>query len=504
MEQALGANVETEQGRVAGFSKDGVFRFNGIPYAKPPVGRLRWRMPEAPDAWTGVRDCSRFGAIAPQIQGTAEGILGGTAGAKSEDCLFLNIWTPACDAARRPVMVWIHGGAFVTGAGSVGTYNGKHLALRGDVVVVTINYRLGALGFLNLSDATNGKLPGTGAEGLADQVAALRWVKTNIAQFGGDPDNVTIFGESAGGMSVGALLASPGAAGLFHKAIPQSGASDIGHAREKSARIARLFLDKIGNDGAALLDAPWETILDAQKEVLALPRETGGLPFGPTIDGTVLPDRAIHRVQDGSAKGVPVLTGTTRDEWKLFTAASAKLRLMGDDKLRHLTAGLVGEGRVDSVLAAYRDGSPFDRWNAVMTDHSFAVPATRLLEAQAPHAPTYLYRFDWPSKFLGGVLGSCHALELGFVFGSYNEKLAGAFFGTGPKADALSIAMQESWLAFAKSGNPSNAATGDWPRYETATRKTMILGDGDPHVVSAPNEARRKVWESIPETAIGP
>jgi para-nitrobenzyl esterase len=507
MEQAVIAQVETAFGRVSGFSKDGVLRFNGIPYAMPPVGRLRWCPPQPPEAWAGVRDCTRFAPIAPQIQSAAEGLLGGTAGQKSEDCLYLNIWTPGCDQLKRPVMVWIHGGAFVTGAGSVGTYNGKYLAPRGDIVIVTINYRLGALGFLNLADATDGKLPGTGTEGLADQIAALRWVKQNIERFGGDPENMTIFGESAGGMSVGALLASPDAAGLFHKAIPQSGASDIGHDREHSARIARLVLDKLdlaAADAEKLADAPWETILDAQKQVLAEPRETGGLPFGPTIDGAVLPKRAIDCVRDGSAKGVAVLTGTTRDEWKLFTAASPKLRLMDEAKLTRLTAGLVGADRAAAVLAAYSQGSPFDRWNAVMTDHSFIMPAIRLAEAQRPHAPSFLYRFDWRSNFLGGVLGSCHALELGFVFGTYREKLAAAFFGSGAKADDLSAAMMESWIAFARSGNPSTSVSGEWPGYDPASRAVMIFGDGAPHIENAPDEKRRLAWEAIPETSIGP
>ena len=505
MHQPLTTTVETANGRVCGFSKDGIFRFNGIPYAKPPVGTLRWRMPEPAETWAGVRDCSRFGPIAPQIQGAAEGLLGGTAGQKSEDCLYLNIWTPAGDGQKRPVMVWIHGGAFVTGAGSVGTYNGKHMALKGDVVVVTINYRLGAFGFLNLADATGGILPGTGAEGIADQVAALRWVKANIAAFGGDPDNVTVFGESAGGMSVGALLAAPSAAGLFHKAIPQSGAADIGRAREKSAKIADFLLGKLSvgkSDAGKLLDAPWETILEAQKNVLAEPRATGSLPFQPTIDGTVLPKRALESVREGSANGVPVMTGTTRDEWKLFTAAQAKLRLMDTAKLRRYAAGLVGEDRVDDVLAAYPDGSPFERWNAVMTDHSFAIPAIRLAEAQAAHAPTWLYRFDWRSNFLGGVLGSCHALELGFVFGTYKEKLAAAFFGSGAKADALSGAMIEAWTHFARSGAPARPP--QWPEYKKDTRDVMVFSAEPPHIESAPNEARRKVWESIPETSIGP
>jgi para-nitrobenzyl esterase len=505
MDQPLVTTTETANGRVSGFSKDGIFRFNGIPYAKPPVGTLRWRMPEPPESWAGVRDCSRFAPIAPQIQGAAEGLLGGTAGQKSEDCLYLNVWTPACDSQKRPVMVWIHGGAFVTGAGSVGTYNGKHLALKGDVVVVTINYRLGAFGFVNLADATNGVLPGTGAEGLADQIAALRWVKANIEFFGGDPQNVTIFGESAGGMSVGALLASPGAAGLLHKAIPQSGAADIGKTRESSAKIAQLFLGKLGvgaADSGKLMEAPWETILGAQKQMLAEPRTTGSLPFQPTIDGAVLPRRAIECVREGSAKGIAVMTGTTRDEWKLFTAAQAKLRLMDGTRLRRYTAGLVGEDCADEVLAAYSDGSPFERWNAVMTDHSFAVPAVRLAEAQAPHAPTWVYRFDWRSNFLGGVLGSCHALELGFVFGTYKEKLAAAFFGSGARADALSSAMIEAWTNFARSGAPASAA--QWPQYKKDTRDVMLFGAEPPRIESAPNEARRRVWETIPESSIGP
>lgn len=506
MDQALSATVETVQGRVAGFSKDGVFRFNGIPYAKPPVGPLRWRMPEPPEPWAGVRDAARFGPIAPQIQGPSEAILGGTAGQKSEDCLYLNIWTPACDGARRPVMVWIHGGGFVTGAGSVGTYNGKYLATRGDVVIVTINYRLGVFGFANLSDATDGVLAASGSEGIADQLEALRWVKENIAAFGGDPANVTIFGESAGGMSVGALLASPGSRGLFHKAIAQSGAADIGSARELSAKTARALLDTLGvvpGEAGKLMEAPWETLLDAQKTMLAN-RASGTLAFVPTIDGAVLPRRAIESVRAGSAKGVTLMTGTTRDEWRLFTASAAKLRLMDNDKLKRMTAGIVGEDRAKDVLAAYPDGSAFERWNQFMTDHSFTMPAIRLAEAQSEHTSSYLYRFDWSSTFLGGVLGSCHALELGFVFGTYNEKLAGAFFGTGAKAQALAGAMMDSWLAFARSGDPSNGTVGSWPRYEAAARKAMIFGDGNPRVADDPNTTRRRAWDSIPETAIGP
>jgi para-nitrobenzyl esterase len=489
--------VEISEGKLEGFAKDGVLRFNGIAYAKPPVGALRWRPAEAPEPWAGVRDAARFGGIAPQLQSAAEALIGGTPGEQSEDCLYLNVATPSLDG-KRPVMVWIHGGAFVTGAGSLGTYNGKYLATRGDVVVVTINYRLGALGFLNLRDATDGKLPGTGTEGLSDQIQALRWVKENIAVFGGDPGNVTIFGESAGAMSVGSLLSAPAAKGLFHKAILQSGAAHIGRRRESSAAIAKRVMDTFGaHDAAALLDVPHTAILKAQAEIIE-DASTGGMPFAPTIDEALLSARPIQNVSAGLASGIPILSGTTMEEWKLFTAARPKMRLMGADKLRHYTSNLVGEDAAAALLLAYDESSSFERWNAVMTDHTFAMPSARLLEAQGAHAQTFAYRFDWRSPLLAGVMGSCHALELGFVFGTYNEKRAGLFFGSGPKADALSVAMMDAWLAFARTGDPG------WARYDAATRATMMFGDGNPHITNAPDDARRAAWDKIPEEKIGP
>ncbi len=501
MDQQTAEIVETSHGRLKGFLKDGILRFNGIPYAKPPMGPLRWCEAQPPESWSGVRDGARFANIAPQIKSAAEALLGGTPGEQSEDCLYLNIWTPSLEGAPRPVMVWIHGGAFVTGAGTLGTYNGKRLAALGDVVVVTINYRLGAFGFLNLADATDGKLSGNGTEGLGDQIAALRWVKENIARFGGDAGNVTVFGESAGAMSVGALLAAPKARGLFHKAILQSGAAHIGRKRDTSAKIARMLIGRLGGDP---FSAPKETILKAQGEIIDLPRDSGGMPFAPTIDGDILPARAIERVRAGAAAGIPILAGTTMEEWKLFTAARPKLRLMDSAKLRRYTANLVGEDHADALLAVYAEASAFERWNAVMTDHSFAVPAARLLEAQSAYAPSFAYRFDWRSPLLAGFLGSCHALELGFVFGTYNEKLAGAFFGKGAAADALAASMMLSWIQFARTGDPSNALVGAWPRYDGATRATMMLGDGDPHVTNAPDDARRQMWDIIPEDRIGP
>jgi len=498
----MGQIVEIAQGKLEGLLAEGVWRFCAIPYAKPPVGALRWRLPEPPESWSGVRQAHKMGTIAAQIRTPIEDMLEITDGEKSEDCLYLNLWTPGLDGAKRPVMLWIHGGAFTTGGGHVGAYRGDHLAARGDVVVITINYRLGAFGFLNLLDATDGKLPATGTEGLADQIAALRWVRDNISAFGGDPGNVTIFGESAGGMSVSALLSCPAARGLFHKAIAQSGAAHIGKPRGQSAAIARALIGEMPL--GSLMDTPMEAILKAQGAILGNPKSFGGLPFMPTIDGTILPARPIDGVRQGAAAGIPVLAGSTRDEWNIFTVMRPKLREMDEAKLLSYAAGVTGEDCAAGVAAAYTEGSPFDRWNAIMTDHSFTVPAIRLAQAQSAHAPSYAYRFDWRSPFMGGVLGACHTLEVGFVFGTIDQQNAGQFFGNDAAAKALCEAMMESWIAFARTGNPSSARTGDWPQYESGKRQTMIFGDGPPHAVGAPHEERRKAWDAVAEARIGP
>jgi para-nitrobenzyl esterase len=507
MESAV---LETATGKLAGQRKAGVLSFKGIPFAKPPMGSMRWRMAEPCPPWPGVRDATRYGAVCPQAVSQLEALTGRMIGEQSEDCLHLNVWTPGCDGAKRPVMVWIHGGAFVLGAGSQAIYNGAHLAAH-DNVVVTINYRMGALGLIDLADATDGRVPGTGAEGLGDQILALDWVKQNIAAFGGDPNNVTIFGESAGGMSIGALLASPAARGLFHKAIPQSGAAHIGYSRERAARVGRAFLELLGvsvGDSARLADVPVAALLKAQVALLAEsrngkdPRKLGRLPFQPTIDETILPVRAIEAVRAGSAKGIPLLTGTTREEWKLFTAVQPRLRLMSPKGLSERIARLANE-QAPAMLDVYNEGSPFERFNAIMTDKNFTVPAVRLAEAQSAHAPVYTYRFDWRSPLLGGVMGSCHALELGFVFGTHARGLAKPFFGSGPAAQELSATMMDCWTAFARTGNPSTSTTAAWDRYGEA-KCVMIFGDGAPRAVRAPNAERLRFWDDFPERKIGP
>ncbi|HEY2068309.1 MAG TPA: carboxylesterase/lipase family protein [Rhizomicrobium sp.] len=482
--------IDMPSGRITGRKQDGISSFLGIPYGSAQ----RWRLPEPAAPWAGVRDASVHGPASPQTVSRLDRLTGGVLRVQSEDCLCLNVWTPSC-TGKRPVMVWIHGGAFIFGAGHQALYDGHKLAAR-DCVVVTINYRLGALGFLALAE-----ISATGAEGIADQIMALAWVKANIASFGGDADNVTIFGESAGAMSVSALLASPLAKGLFHKAIAQSGGAHIGHDAERAARVTEALLAELNVPTSRLRELPAAAILNAQSAVLAKGRDgklkLGGLPFQPALGQPVLPVKPIDALRAGSAAGIPLLTGSNRDEWKLFTAADPRSRFMSAATFAGHAVRLAKES-APTLLAVYREGSPYERLNAMQTDKTFMVPATRMLEAQAPFAPAYGYRFDWRSKFLGGMFGACHALEIGFVFGSYGVKPASALFGKGPAADALSTAMMDAWVAFAHTGNPG------WQTYDPQSRQMMIFGDGDPYITSTPSEERRQAWDAVPEFRLGP
>ena len=279
------------QGTLFGRREGKVLRFAGIPFATAE----RWRMPVPAKSWSGVRDATDYAKLAPQDPKQAD-IMKGPLEPQSEDCLYLNVWTQGCDANKRAVLFYIHGGGFTTGSGAIGCLEGTPLAARGDVVVVTINYRLGAFGFLTLRDATDGKLPGTGAEGIADQIVALQWVRDNIAAFGGDPDNITIFGESAGSASVCALMASPGAKGMFRRAICESGGAHVGRKRDESAATAKALLERLGIADAPqkALDLPFEDILNAQIDLTNNPpKGSPALGFGPTIDGEILPQRPI-------------------------------------------------------------------------------------------------------------------------------------------------------------------------------------------------------------------
>ena len=436
-------------------------------------------------------------------------------GEQSEDCLFLNVWTPAPDGKRRPVMVWIHGGAFSIGSGSQPLYDGSVLARRGDVVVVTINYRLGPLGFIRLADVTNGKIPATGNEGILDQVAALRWVRDNIAEFGGDPGNVTIFGESAGGMSVGTILAMPSARGLFHKAIPQSGASHTGAPVARANRTAERVLSKLGvrpgDAGAIRALTPAQLLTGTLLDDGRTPDPELGMAYQPVADGTLVPRAAIEMVADGSASGVAVMAGSVLEEWKLFSLMDPSLHKLDRAGLgarisRHLTAPAA-----DALIDAYEKAratrgepvTPAELFTAIETDRVFRIPAVRLAQVQGRHDPrVFSYLFTWPSPAMQGALGSCHALELGFVFGTNHLPGMTAFAGTGPAVEKLAVQMQDAWLAFARSGDPGCASVGTWTGYTEARRSTMVFG-ANTKLEDAPRDQERRAWDAIPDRIFG-
>jgi para-nitrobenzyl esterase len=458
--------------------------FLGIPFASPPVGERRFRAPEPPASWSGVRPATEYGNAARQTSHPIPGFA--ASGPQDEDCLYLNVYTPAADGKKRPVLFWIHGGGYTHGTASEPLYDGGPLATRGDVVVVGINYRLGAFGFLHLGD----HLPGHGLTancGQLDMIAALQWTRDNITSFGGDPGNVTIFGESAGAAAVGTLLAMPGAKGLFHKAVLQSG---TGRAvdQDRGKQIARMVLDElgIGDSPAAIRTVPADQLLEAQGAVAAKSGRAGGPLYGPVIDGVSLFKRPIDAIRDGDAAGIPVMLGTNRDETKLFAATMRREEIDDASLAKAISATLPGASvdAVDALIATYRKsragkglpGTNLDIMDAIQSDNMMRVNAIRMALAQRAHqSNTYLYLFTYASPARGGSLGSCHALEMPFVFGTTKAPTQDRFAGSGPDVECLAENMMDAWLSFARTGSPGHERIGAWPAYNAATRPTMVF-----------------------------
>jgi para-nitrobenzyl esterase len=499
--------VGTRSGKVEGLYANGQYEFRGIPYAAAPVGVRRWLPPQPVTPWEGIRSAKEFGSISPQNQMPGSDALPGLSitDRQDEDCLFLNIATPGLEDARRPVMVWIHGGAFIIGAGSQVMYQNSTLVPRGNVVLVTINYRLGAFGFMNLKEITGGKIPATGCEGLLDQIAAIEWVRDNIGGFGGDPDNITIFGESAGGMSIGCLMGMPAARGKFQKAILESGAANTVSSLEDSVDAAGQFLDilklKAGDiDGIRSLSA--QQIMSAQQLLgdIMREREYRMTPFQPVVDGTVLPEIPIVAINKGSASGVKTLIGTNLDEFQLFNLMDPGLRRIDEAGMARRLENFIPSEYVSRVVAAYRKArekrgektAPADLLTAIQSDLMFRISALRLAEAQCRNdQPAYNYLFTWKSPVMSGILGSCHALEIGFVFGNYDD----TFCGSGPDADALSRKIQDAWASFARTGSPSCKSLGPWNPY--GDRRTTMILDKECRIENAPYEEERAVWDTF-------
>jgi para-nitrobenzyl esterase len=502
----MSTRVETTSGAVSGSARGAHIAYLGIPFAKPPLGALRFRPPQAPEPWPGTREACAFGPAAMQGAAFAPGVE--VEGVQSEDCLYLNVFTRAPGPRKRPVLVWIHGGAFVVGSAGLPLYDGGALAELGDVVIVTLNYRLGSFGFLWLGEQENRRLDAAANLALLDQIAALEWVRDNIAGFGGDPAQVTLFGESAGGTSVCALLTAPRARGLFRSAIAQSSAITMTWpSHEHAARTGAALLARLGiapNECERLRQLPAEQIAAAQREVEATGQ--GFLLFYPLLDPDSLPEHPQQALASPQRLRLPLLIGTNRDEWNLFDApnivrwgeplAREELLAQVQRRLPSATSGQLAQ-LVDAYAASRAaHGLPHDAralLRAIDGDLRFRVPSLRFAEAYlAPDVPVYMYLFNYASPALRGALGACHALELPFVFGTLASRGQERFAGSGPVVQALSRSMMQSWLAFAISGAPE----AEWPRYDLQRRPTRVY-EHEPLLAYDPLGDERRAWDGL-------
>jgi para-nitrobenzyl esterase len=501
-------SVETRAGRIRGERRAGVDVFRGIPFAAPPVASLRWRAPEPEKPWAGLRDATRAGPVAPQSAGFVARLLGSHEEAWDEDCLSLSVWTPARDNARRPVMVWIHGGGFTVGAGSWAVYDGAGLARRGDVVVVAINYRLGALGFLATPDRGDGPAANFG---LLDQLAALRWVREHATEFGGDPERVTLFGGSAGAMSIASLSTAPAAQGLFARAILQSGAARNVHRPEAAERVATHFARELGaapGDVDALRRHAASDVLAAQgRTSQALRPAMDALPFQPCVDDTLLPRLPREVFRKGEAARIPIIIGTNLEEWKFYGLGDPKAGQLDEVGLLRRCERILpgahpaGGSRAERTIEAMREArrargesiSPRELWFAIETARWFREPAEELASHHTGRVWSFL--FAWRTSALGGAAGACHSLEVPFVFG-LDSDLGGVVAGDDSEAALLSQRMQDAWLAFARDADPRTEPLSSWRPYTTESRATQLLGGGDA-VVGAFRERERLHWERL-------
>jgi para-nitrobenzyl esterase len=423
------------------------------------------------------------------------------------------VWTPAADTRRRPVLVWLHGGAFIVGAGSMPMYRGAALAARGDMVVVTLNYRLGLFGYLRGIDVCGDALPSTGNAGLLDQLAALAWVTREIAAFGGDPQNVTVVGQSAGAGSITAMLAMPQTQRLFHKAVLQSGSAIQIQSPASANRVMQSILADVGlapPEAGQLRDLPATQLLDLQTRVTPRAR---GVFYRPVADGTVLPTDPLAAIAAGSAAGIPLLVGTNLEEHKFFRRLDPEGEQLTDDGVLarladpRMNAQAGDEAQFDpaEAVAVYHHAraargeslAALDVWFAIMSDRRFRVPAMRLAELQAAHTPqTYAYLFTWPSPAWNGQLGAGHVVEVPFVFGTVDAPEAPDardLVPAGADVGLLPTQMQDAWVAFARTGHPQTPALPDWAPYTARRRRTMLLGTRCV-AVDAPREAERHFW----------
>jgi para-nitrobenzyl esterase len=490
--------VTTAAGTVEGFTRDGVHRWRSIPYARPPVGALRFRAPEPALPWRGVRYCHGFTKCSPQERRyTVLGV--GKYQAMGEDCLTLNVVAPeAAPTEPLPVMVFVHGGGYIMGSSATPIYDGVGLAKRG-CIYVSVNYRLGALGCLDLSTLSTADVAIDSNLFLRDLILALRWVKDNVAAFGGDPAKVTVFGESAGAHAVGALLAAPGAEGLFAQAISESPASGMtrstGVAAEFAARFATLLGARKQDAADALMRATPAELVAAQNRLIddGVRDMLGAFPIGPVFGDEVLPLDPLDAMQKGKAHRVPLIVGNNAEEGRLFTRF-LQLLPTNEPMIEALLAEVDPAAR-ERITEAYPDYPERSACIRMGGDFAFGSAAWAMAEAHGRHAPTYLYRYDYAPRVLRwSGLGATHATELLAVFGIYRTKLGALLTAPVDRRSALRVTreVQRRWRSFSRTGNPGD----DWPAYTDGDRAVMVF-DRKSHLAFDPDPERRMAWEGF-------
>ncbi|MEE6179590.1 carboxylesterase/lipase family protein [Mycobacterium sp. 050134] len=490
--------ARTTTGTVEGFTRDGVNRWRSIPYARPPVGRLRFRAPEPALPWSGVRHCHGFGNCAPQ-QRRYTMLRVGRYQPMGEDCLTLNVVTPERPSGEPlPVMVFIHGGGYILGSSATPLYDGAALARRG-CVYVSVNYRLGALGCLDLSSLSTAEHPIDSNLYLRDLVMALQWVRDNIAEFGGDPSRVAIFGESAGAHITATLLAVPAAEGLFARAISESPASGMVRSRETAGEFADRFAHLLGAGGRdaaqALMQACPERLVETQHRLIdqGMENRLGAFPIGPVFGDDVVPVDPVEAMRTGRAHRVPLIVGTNAEEGRLFTRF-LKMLPTNQAMIEELLADTDPAAR-DRITAAYPDYPAPSACIQLGGDFAFSSAAWQIAEAHGTHAPTYLYRYDYaPRTLRWSGLGATHATELLAVFDVYRTRFGALLTAAADRRAALKVSnqVQRRWRSFSHSGVPGE----DWPAYTVSDRAVMVF-DRKCRVEFDPHPHRRIAWDGF-------
>jgi para-nitrobenzyl esterase len=503
---APGATVETTAGRVRGLLVNGVQTFKGVSYGASTAGAARFLPPSKPSRWPGVKETVALGPRAPQVYGGEPPEVAAMDLRESlgEDCLCLNLWTPATNRGKRPVMLWLHGGGYASGSGGFIIYDGRELARKHDVVAISINHRLNVFGFLYLAGIGGEKYATASNGGMLDIVAALEWVRDNVAAFGGDPGNVTIFGQSGGAGKVCTLMAMPAAKGLFHRAIVQSGSAIQGIPPAAAIKTAETLLSRLGVSKTRLDELhaiPVEKLIAAIQNPDGSPGfGPGSLTLGPVVDGKSLPTDPFHPAAPDLSTNIPVLIGSTATEVTFFPFA--KLDPLDDATLqtRIKETLKVDDAKAEEVIAIYRKAKPrdnLDLFNRLSTDASqFRRGVETVAERKAAQekAPVYMYRFEWYSPVREGKMGAYHCLEIPFVFDNVHD--AQAMTGSGPERQALADKMSAAWVAFARSGNPNHGGLPTWRPFTATERATMVF-DNECKAVNDPHRDARLALAAI-------